>query len=379
VHFAGGPRRSRWAAALTVAATCAAGAACARAPSAPYAHAFSAAERAQTAGRFAEAAAEFDRAAAGAKTPRDRDHAAYLAAEMLVRAGDVAAGARRLDAIARLDPPGEHSAHAAYELAVMRVERDDDWTEIESMPLRFPESALSRRALYRAAAHLDERDGPAAGLAWLERLAPRLAGRELEQTTLYEIARHHETLGDVARARDEYIAIATRWPYPGGALWDDALFRASEADERLGRYDAAIADLERMLDEREVSTVMGTYQRPRYGPALLRIATLYRDRLHDRARARAALHRLYTDFKTSPSRDDALWMEAELFIEDGDRPTACARLASLVRDFPDSRYVPCATLRCNDVARPAQSAAPKACRAYIDANASSAADGTNGK
>ena len=340
---------------------------CASSPASPYARAFAEAERAQTAGRFAEAAAGFDRAAAAASSGRERDHAAYLAAEMAMRSGDVADGAKRLEAIARRDPEGEHAAHAAYELATMRAERDGDWTLLASMPVRFPESALSRRALYRVAAHVDEQDGPGAGLAWLESIAPRLAGHELEASALYAIARHHDALGDAARARDEYLAIATRWPYPYGALWDDALFRASEADERLGRYDAAVADLERMLDERETSTVMGTYQRPRYGPALLRIATLYRDRLHDRARARAALHRLYAEFTTSESRDDALWMEAGLFVEDGDHDGACARLATLVRDFPDSRYVPCATARCDGVARPAKSAAPKTCHAYLDA------------
>ena len=116
---------------------------------------------------------------------------------------------------------------------------------------------------------------------------------------------------------------------------------------------------------RETTTLIGTYERPKYVPAMLRIGALWRDRLHDRARAREAFHRLYTDFAHSTARDQALWLEAALWREDGDTRTACGRLALLVHDFPDSRYVPCATQQCSDVARPSESAAPKECHPYI--------------
>ena len=39
---------------------------------------------------------------------------------------------------------------------------------------------------------------------------------------------------------------------------------------------------------------------------MLRIAKLYEERLSDRTKARETLHRIYTDFKTSTLRDDAL-------------------------------------------------------------------------
>ena len=64
-------------------------------------------------------------------------------------------------------------------------------------------------------------------------------------------------------------------------------------------------------------------------------------------------------------RDDALWREAELWRKDGDTSTACDRLATLASDFPDSRYVPCTSLRCPSVKRPAKSKAPATCHEYL--------------
>jgi TolA-binding protein len=172
-------------------------------------------------------------------------------------------------------------------------------------------------------------------------------------------------LGQTAEARDAFVAVADRWRYPFGALWDDALWCASELDEKLGRYPEAIADLERMLKERETTTLMGSYIRPRMSPALLRIGALYAGRLHDHAKAREAFHRLYTDFTTSPLRPAALWREARLWAADGDASKACDRLATLVHDYPDGRYVPCATEQCKDVKRPEKSKAPTSCHPYL--------------
>ncbi len=121
-----------------------------------------------------------------------------------------------------------------------------------------------------------------------------------------------------------------------------------------------------MVKERETTIIVGTYERPKYVPAMLRIGELWRDRLHDHAKARAAYHRLYADFKNSSSRDDALWLEASLWRDDGDRAEACGRLDTLLHDFPDSRYVPCAIKECPSLQRPAKSRAPDVCHPYIE-------------
>jgi outer membrane protein assembly factor BamD (BamD/ComL family) len=136
-------------------------------------------------------------------------------------------------------------------------------------------------------------------------------------------------------------------------------------EEKLGHDREAIAILERLLAQREKSTMMGSYERPRYVPALLRIVKIYEAKLNDRAKAREALHRLYSDFQTSTLRDDALWREAELWRKDGDASTACSRLSTLASDFPDSKYVPCAIERCPSISRPSKSKAPKTCHGYL--------------
>ena len=137
--------------------------------------------------------------------------------------------------------------------------------------------------------------------------SPRTKGSNLEELLAYERARRLDMLGRSAEARDAYVDCANRWPYPKGAFFDDSLYRASEMEEKLGRPKEAIDHLERLLSYREKSTTIGSYERPRYVPAVLRIAKLYEERLNDRGKARDALHRLYSEFTTSTLRDDALF------------------------------------------------------------------------
>jgi tetratricopeptide (TPR) repeat protein len=339
---------------------------CAPSHGAAYDMAFAAATRAESAGRFAEAAAEYDNAQKVAIRARDRDQAAWDAAEMCVRAGIVHDALSRLDAIAS-DPASEHRAEAAYHAARLRIEHGEGergWTEMEQVPRRFPSHGIAHVAVRRLVTHADER-GVRAGLDEARALQRDLAGGELDQLATFLAAQHVEALGEDERARDEYLRIAERWPYPFGSFFDDVLWEASILDEKLGRNQAAADDLERLVRERETTTIVGTYERPKYVPAMLRLGELYRDRLHDHAKARDAFHRLYADFAHSTARDDALWLEAALWREDGDLATACDRLATLVHDFPDSRYVPCATAECKGLVRPRKSLAPAQCHPYI--------------
>ena len=340
---------------------------CAPQRGAAYEHALAEGMRAESSGRYEVAAASFDEAARTANVPGDRAHAKYLAACMLARGGARAEALVRLDAIAAAAPAEADSASAAVRAADMHIKAGDadGWARLEAMVVRFPTSGVTRPALHRLLRHDDDAAGPTATIAHLRELDKKLAATELGETIAYEIAMRRAGAGDDRGARDAFVDVAARWPYPKGSLFDDALFRASELDEKLGRYEEAAKDLEQMLDEREVARLSGSYQRPRYSPALFRLATLYRDRLHDKERARSAFHRLYADFTTSTLRDDALWQEAELWREDGDTGTACERLAALTEDIPDSRYVPCAMQLCPRVKRADKSRAPLTCHPYI--------------
>ena len=287
---------------------------------------------------------------------------------MLARAGSLREATERLDAIAAAIPPTEDAASAAYKAAEIRVLQDDaaGFRGMEAILQRFPDHGVARPALYRVLRHKDETESKEASLKYLRALATTLGQTELGEELAYQAALRMADLGQNESARAAFVAVATRWPYPHGALFDDALWRASELDEKLGRFADAVKDLERMLDEREIAHFSGSYERPRFGASMMRIAVLYRDRLKDREKAREGFHRLYTDFTTSPLRDDALWREAELWREEGDTGTACDRLATLAKDFPDSRYVPCAAKHCPRVARAEKSTAPKTCHAYIE-------------
>lgn len=317
-------------------------------------------------GRFDVAATKFDEAAKSAKLPRDAVYARYEAALARARAGDVARAAAELRAIAGAKPPSAYSAQAAFKAAELARTNDEaaGLRELEAVAVDFPESGVAQVALGHVVRHDDE-SGPEAALAHLDRLLPRVKGTKVEEKVAYERARRLEALSRTEAARDAYLAVATRWPYPFGGFNDDALYRAAEMEEKLGHPREAIAILERLLSQREVSSFMGSYERPRYLPAILRIAQIYEEKLNDRANARVTLHRVYSDFTTSTMRDDALWREAELWRKDGDASTACARLSTLADDFPDSRYVPCAAQRCPAIKRSAKSKAPTTCRDYL--------------
>lgn len=339
---------------------------CAPTRGAAYEKSLADARRASHAGRHEEAAHAFDDAAKNAKVPRDAIYARYEAALARAETGDTSRAASELRAIADLPPPNAYAAQAAFKAANLTAKNDParGASELEAVAVRFPESGVARVALNRVLRISADGGGPAAALARLDALGPKLQSTALAETVTYERAKCLAELGKTEAARDAFLDVATRWPYPR-AYFDDALYRASELDEKLGRPEAAIADLERMLSYREKSTMIGSYERPRYIPAVLRIAKLYEERLHDRARAREALHRLYREFTTSTLRDDALWREAELWRKDGDNASACDRLGALVSDIPDSRYVPCAIERCPSLKRPSKSKAPATCHAYL--------------
>jgi TolA-binding protein len=353
-------------------------AACAPSRGASFDQAFARAERAETAGRFTEASAAYEDAARAATRDRDRDEARYLAALMLLHAGDVRDGIARLAPIASSSPPLEEAPSAAYRIAEAHLDHGDPalgWQEMERFVVRFPRSGLAHPALRRVLAHDDETKGKAASLAYLKELeAGPLADSEIGELIAYEAAERMRDTGDRKGARDAFLAMARRWPYPHGTLFDDALYHASEEDERLGRYPDAIADLRLLLQEREVigpfvalrpNNMFGSYQRRKMTPAQFRVAYLLAEKMGDRAGARDVLHTLYADFQTSDRRAEALWLEAELWRDDGDQATSCDRLATLVHDFPDSRYVPCVHAACASVTLPEKSSAPKECHAYL--------------
>lgn len=314
------------------------------------------ATRANGAGRDADAARAFERAAASAKISHDAAFARQEAALAWFRAGDTRRGESQLQALA--SGQSTYAINAQYKLAEHKLRQNGALAELERFLIAHPQTGYARAAFVKVARQRDQ-DGTA--IAWLAATRPKVAGTDLEQRFAYEHAKRVEASGNAVQARREYAAIADRWPYPKGVHFDEVLVRSAQIEKAAGRPREAIALLQRLLHQRETAEVMGTYEKTAYAEAQLEIARLYQGPLADPVAARAAYHAAYAHFPTSTTRDDALWRESQLWKDDG---RACEPLRTLVHDFPDSRYVPCAVAACN-LERPRKSAAPARCHEYL--------------
>jgi tetratricopeptide (TPR) repeat protein len=337
-----------------------------------FARAKAAGDRATSAGRYEEAARRYREASARADTARDRDEARFLEAATYHRAGDRARALALYDAIVRSSPAGERAARARFDAAFLRAGAGEarGWADLEAALFALPEAGSARRALEVIVRREDDAR-PGGALAWLAAAAPRLEKTGLAEYASYLRAQALRRAGRLREARDAFAETATRHPYPYGGLTDDAWWNASLLDERLGDARAAVADLERLLAPRERAVGNGSYERPRFDDAQLRLGALYRDALRDEASARRAFRRLYRDFPSSTLRDDALWAEARLARRAGDRDALCAIAVELRERLADSRYAGCTTLLCPHIAP-----SPKAprCRDYLRREWASDAD-----
>jgi TolA-binding protein len=327
-----------------------------------YVHARDTAEIDYASGRFTDAGQAWLDAAQSASTARDRSDARYRAATSYQRAGqlDKARALYTLLAAGKSD----RAARSAFTLADLRVQGGDEaggYAELEAAIRKYPSSGVANLALTRYFAFLASKGGDQAVLEYVTRPPAELAASELTEQVLYERARRLDALGAIREARDAYVELADRYPYPHGAYWDDALFRGADCEQRLHQSQGAIDLLERMLRAREASHMSGSYERPRFADAAFRVAELYRDEIKDPEAARRAFHSVFVNYPTSTLRDDALWQEALLARGSSDT-AACAPLSLLVTQLPDSRFAPCAHELCGAL-RPI---AERECRDYIE-------------
>ena len=334
---------------------------CGAGPSASYRNAKGLGDRAYSSGRFDEAASAYASAHRVADRPRDAAEALYLEASSYRRSRAFDRARTTYERLMVEQPASNFARRAAFDLADLEIDAGNPqkgYEQYRKLTTSHANDGLARQAMERYLEHL----GATAGdpVAWLKSIMPEIAATELDETARYTLAGYLEKSSDLAGARDAYLACAARHPYPKGALFDDALWRASQLEETLGKPEQAIVHLRSMLAVRETSTMTGSYERPRFSPAQFRIAVLYRDALHDHATARREFHRLYTEHPTSILRDDALWEEAKLARDDGSMADACTLAATLTRDFPSSRYAPCARAIC-----PTAAPSPERCHAYV--------------
>ncbi|APR75205.1 Hypothetical protein A7982_00551 [Minicystis rosea] len=328
-----------------------------------YVVSFAAAERAFHAGRFTEAARSWNDAATKAKRLKDRDEAWFLEARSYERAGLWSEARATYQKMVAESPSGPRTPRAVFDLADIEIQHGDaarGWKMLDEATRAHPSHGLARPSIRRMLQHAEDEGGPAGALAWLDAHDAAFKGTDQDEVMSYERARALERAGKKQEAHDAYLASARRHPYPFGGLTDDAFWRAAELDEAAGKYEEAIAHLRELLSAREPSGAWSSYERPRYSEAQLRIALIYRNRLKDRAAARREYEKLYALHTTTIKRDDAVWGEAVLAHQDGDKDTACKLAKRLVDEFPESRYARCAHDLC-----PSMPAGKRECSDYI--------------
>ncbi len=306
-----------------------------------YVKAYAEGDRAYSAGRFREAALAYQHAADVAERDRDREEALYAEAMSLVRAGDTKGALAMFDRLGAVRPPGERTYYAAFHAARIRIAEGDaekGYAALRALFAEAPEVGVAHRSLRAVVLHVETTSGKAAALSYEASLYETFRETRLGEEILFDTSARRLDLGDASGALTGFLACADRYPYPTGALFDDALFAASQVHEQLGDAKAAVADLQRLLSVREGSDFSGSYVRPKMPAAQLRIGELQRDKLSDHPSAKKSFRAVYVDFPVSRLRAKALYAEAKLAHDDGDEATACSVAKKLVDEFAESRW-----------------------------------------
>jgi TolA-binding protein len=322
--------------------------------------------RAYTAGRYAEAAESYRRAAALGTRVKDRDEGLFLEARMYQRLGRDADAAETYRRLVRVSADGPRTVRAIFELANIEIEHGDaarGWAALEAAVVRYPNHGSARKALAEVVHHKAEVEGEASARRFLAQVEPGFVATEAEQQAKYEAALSLERSGELAKARDAFLAMARAYPYPFGNLTDDAYWRAAQIDERLGRYAEAVAELQEMLTALEGGITGSSYDRPRFPYAQWRLAKIYRDRIKDPAAARREFHLMFERHPDASVADDALWQEALLARRAGEQDVVCQLMTLLRERYETSRYLRCVDRLCPGE-RPTEPA--RGCPRYIE-------------
>lgn len=288
---------------------------------------------------YAAAAEHWARAAHVAETEADRQEALFRRAALLRKTGDENGYWSIIQALA--DSPGPRQARAAYELArrAFETEPDRGSLELEQVVVRFQSSAHAESALNRLTSvlPLDARN------RLLTRLQPLIRDQNLHEYVLILLARNAEQRGDRPRALQLYTQASSRYPYPKGQYWDEAMLRRAVLLAEAGDRAAALQLLTYMLSHQETPLLFGSYTR-RYAVARILSARLLLE--HDWQGAYDKLLQLASVDEESRLADDAVWAAALLAKEHADVQQACAAASALGTHHPDSRYASCLGFVC---------------------------------
>jgi tetratricopeptide (TPR) repeat protein len=197
---------------------------------------------------------------------------------------------------------------------------------------RFPSDALAPSAVKMLARSYDDLGAWEDGAAALSSLAAQVRGTDVHDSVLYNLAWLE---GRGGRIDDEAATLATlvaaygRWQ---SQLWDDAIWRLIEICRDKGDVAEQERLLEQLLDTREKSKVIGSYNSPYYDDALLMQGEMLlgagkNDQAYDKFMELA-------DVQTSRLKDEGLFGAASARFAASRPKEGCALLDVLVRTMP---------------------------------------------
>lgn len=152
--------------------------------------------------------------------------------------------------------------------------------------------------------------------------------------SLADLTEHELANPGAARALYDRIPIE----FPNSGLRDDARWHGARISRAMGDPEGAVKRLRGLLATREVAFGTGSYFSIWLDDAELELGRVLRDDLHDLPGAIKAFEKLPKDYPASILKDDALFELAVTQKLAGDQPNACAAIAKLLEQAPDSKY-----------------------------------------
>lgn len=291
-------------------------------------------------GRLQEAVKAFGRAAEAAERRVDKDESLYRQSRVYARLGDYTSALRICNELASADPIARRTLRARLDAGRYRIllgEQDRAVRDLRTLVLEYPDSAAAKGALrVLVQIHVREAESVEKGLFWLKTLQSEIEeGNTTHETLLYLEADLLISRGKRAEAIEVLEQQIEQYPYPHGRRWDNALWVLADLALEEGDADTAVKRLESMIAVHESSLILGSYTRPMFSKAALRIARVYRDNLDNPKAALAAFARVRKEFPNSLVVDDALEEEAMLRIDQGDSKKGC----ELLREVTDKHEV----------------------------------------
>jgi tetratricopeptide (TPR) repeat protein len=242
-------------------------------------------------------------------------------------------------ALATLAP--EDAARALQEAAVLELERSHDKAAYDlfwRVIVEHPEAAAADDAL-----RVVVRDGRTRNARELDGVLASLYERQKDSELADNLLADRADLAEheLAQPRAALVLwdqIATRWPK--GPFYDDARWNGARLARAGGDPKGALTRLHQLLATKEEAFMIGSYHSVFLDDAELEAGRILRDDLNDPRAALVEFDRLENkDYKDSVLRDDALFEAAMTHAALGEKDAACARLASLRKHFPDSKFL----------------------------------------